>query len=488
MLLIPGISNKKMKRILDTILFILIVSFVSMQTKGQQPSVFEVTKLPFNSGQFSEISPVIVKEGVVFCSDRRSSGINDRTAWDGRRLYNIYLAERKDSLSGWLKPIELKSVRSSLFNNGPLCFAPDGKTVYFTSEVETGDEAKKKDFRNHSGIFIADLSGTDLVSLRPFKYNSLQFDIGQPSVSTDGKFLYFASDMPGGHGGSDLYFCELSDGEWSSPVNLGPKVNSPGVDNYPYIHPSGRLYFASNRTGGIGRLDIYHTSLLTNGAWDDPSLLPEPINSKSDDFAFVAENNLRTGYFSSNRSRNDDIYSFVSKIIRKESCALLEENTYCYRFIEENAIKADTMPFLYEWKFGDGTKANGSEVEHCYSGPGTYIVELDVVNLVTQEVMYNEKTDTLIITDIVQPYISAPDRINSGEIIELSADSTNLPGWKITQYYWNFGDETIALGEKVFKTYFKQGNYNIQLIVSAEPEPGGVVREACISKYIIVGP
>jgi hypothetical protein len=474
-----------MKSIFYIILFVLIVSFDIFQAKGQKPTVYEVTKMPFNTGSFSEISPVIVKDGIVFCSDRRSSGIKDRTAWDGRRLYNIYLAERKDSSSGWKKPVELKSERSSLFNNGPLCFAPDGKTVYFTSEVETGDGAKKKDFKNHSGIFITDLSGTDLVSLRPFKYNSLQYDVGQPSVSSDGKYLFFASDMPGGQGGSDLYYCESLNGEWSAPVNLGSKVNSAGADNYPFMHPSGRLYFTSNRAGGIGGLDIYYTS-LTNGTWNDPDILAEPINSTSDDFALVADVNLKTGYFSSNRSRKDNIYSFVSKIIRKESCALLEENTYCYRFIEENAVKSDTMPFLYEWKFGDGSKATGSEVEHCYSGPGTYLVELDIVNLVTKEILYNEKTDTLVITNIVQPYISAPDRINSGEMIELSADSTNLPGWKISQYYWNFGDETIALGEKVYKTFFKAGNYNIQLIVSTVPEPGGIVREACVSKNIIV--
>jgi hypothetical protein len=440
--------------------------------------------MSFNSDAFSEISPVIVKDGIIFCSNRRFSGLKDRTAYDGHRLYNIYLAERK-ATSDWRRPKELKSERSSLFNNGPLCFAPDGKTVYFTSEVEAGKAAKKKNFKNHSGIFIADLSGTDLVSLRPFKYNNMQYEVGQPSVSNDGKYLFFASDMPGGQGGSDLYYCELINGEWATPVNLGPKVNSSEVENYPYMHPSGKLYFTSNRPGGVGKLDVYFTS-LNYGTWEDPVLLPEPINSTSDDFAFVAENNLQTGYFSSNRRRNDDIYEFASTIIRRSPCDTLVENSYCYRFLEENAVKFDTMPFRYEWKFGDGNKANGPVVEHCYSGPGTYFVQLDVVNLITKVVLYNEKTDTLVITKVEQPYISGPDRINTGQKIMLSADSTNLPGWKIAQYYWNFGDETIEIGKEVDKTYIKPGTYNVQLIVSTEPEPGGIVREACISKNIIV--
>ena len=472
------------KRILYIIAVVLIVPLVSLQTRAQQPSVYEVKRLSFNSDAFSEISPVIVKDGIIFCSNRRFSGIKDRTAFDGHRLYNIYLAERKNT-SDWSKPIELKSDRSSLFNNGPLCFAPDGNTVYITSEVETGKSAKKKNYKNHSGIFIAKRAGRDLVSLRPFKYNNRQYQVAQPSVSRDGKYLFFASDMPGGQGGSDLYYCELINGEWAAPVNMGPKVNSSGVENYPYMHPSGKLYFTSNRPGGIGKLDVYFTSLNYN-TWEDPVLLPEPINSTSDDFAFVAEDNYQTGYFSSNRSRNDDIYEFASTIIRKSSCDTLEENIYCYRFLEENAVKFDTMPFRYEWKFGDGNKDEGPVVEHCYPGPGTYIVQLDVVNLVTKEILYNEKTDTLVLTDIEQPYISGPDRIDMGQRIVLSADSTNLPGWEIAQYYWNFGDETIAIGKEVDKTYLKPGTYNVQLIVSTEPEPGGIVREACISKNIIV--
>ncbi len=482
--LIRGISRYMLKRTFNIIIAVLVVSSVSLRTEAQQPSAYDVKRVSFNSDGFSEISPVMVSDGIIFCSNRRFSAMKDRTAYDGHRLYNIYFAERKDT-SGWLKPKELKSERSSQFNNGPLSIAPDGKTVYFTSEIETGQAAKDKKFINHSGIFIADLSGTELVSLRPFNYNNPQYEVGQPSVSSDGKYLFFASDMPGGQGGSDLYYCEYINGEWSTPVNLGSKVNSSAAENYPFMHPSGRLYFASSRPGGIGKLDIYYTS-LNFGSWDTPVLLPEPINSQSDDFAFVAADDMQTGYFASDRNRNDDIYEISSNIRRLENCSIQEENSFCYRFQEENAVKFDSMPFRYEWKFGDGDMAIGPVVEHCYSGSGTYLVQLDVVNLITKEVLYNEKTDTLVLTDVVQPYISAPNVINIGERFVANADSTNLPGWKIVQYYWNFGDETIGIGKEVDKTYIKPGTYNIQLIVSTEPEPGGMVREACISKNITV--
>jgi hypothetical protein len=483
-LLIQGISDLIMNKILFYITIILFLTFVTSQTKAQHDSVFVVKRMSFNTDLFNEISPVIMRDSIIFCSDRRFSWFKDRTAFDGRRLFNFYIAGRQDTLSPG-NPKELKSERSHLFNNGPLCLAPDGKTVYFTSEIETGKASKLKNYKNHSGIFTASLSGTNLISLHPFKYNNPDYDIGQPSISSDGKTLFFASDMPGGFGESDLYYSQLVDGEWSSPVNLGTKVNSSGIENNPFMHSSGRLFFTSDRPDGIGKLDIYYT-LSGSGGWDAPVLLPEPVNSASDDFGFVADSNLIKGYFSSNRLGSDDIYEFTSKVVQKISCESLQENNYCYRFIEENAVKIDTIPFRYEWKFGDGNIADGPVVEHCYNEPGTYYVLLDIVNLVTGEIIYNDKRDTLTVKAIEQPYITAPDTIYTDQKMILSAAATNLPGWKIEKYNWNFGDDTIGSGMEVEKAYKKPGIFTVKLIVSTEPESGGIVRSRCVSKNILV--
>jgi PKD repeat protein len=231
---------------------------------------------------------------------------------------------------------------------------------------------------------------------------------------------------------------------------------------------------------------VYSTT-LSFGTWEAPVAMPDPINSSSDDFAFVVDDNMQTGYFSSNRLHSDDIYQVSSTIIRKASCDTLVENNYCYQLIEENAVKFDTLPFRYEWKMGDGSKGIGPSVIHCYPGPGSYLVQLDVVNLITKEVMYNEKTYNLEIKNVEQPYITGPDKALSDQKLKFSADSTNLPGWNISRYYWNFGDESVMVGKEVDKVFTKPGMYNIQLIVTADAEPGGVTREACVCKNIIVG-
>jgi hypothetical protein len=472
------------KRFLYVITAVIILMTVSLISAGQAPSIYKVKSIPLNSGAFNEMAPVVYNDGILFCSDMRFSGIKDRTSFDGKRLYNIYVAEREDTVR-WKKPIMLKSERSTLFTNGPLSISADKKTVWFTSETETGRAARKRNFKNHNGIFSADLSGTNLSAVRPFKYNSTQYEVAHPSISSDGRYLFFASDMPGGQGGADIYYCEFINGDWSAPVNLGSKVNSAADEYFPYMHPSGRLYFTSRRAGGAGGMDVYYT-MLTYGSWDDPVLLPEPINSSSDDFAFVAQDDLQKGYFTTTRDRSSDIYEFKSTIRRIAKCDSLEQNSFCYRFFEENAQKWDTLPFRYEWKFGDGKKANGAVVEHCYTGPGTFLVQLDVVNLITKEVLYNEKSDTLVLTEIEQPYITAPDKITAGQRITLDAGKTNLPGWNITQYYWNLGDETVLLGNKIDKVYSKPGVYNIQLIVKDQSAPGGEAREECVSKNIIV--
>ena len=471
-------------RLLHIILLLILVQGFSTG-QAQQPSPYRITRVSFNDPVFSEISPTLVNDGIVFCSDRRFSSVRDRKSFEGNRIYNIYMAERKDTAE-FGKPVMLRSERSELFNNGPLCFAPDGKTVYFTSEVETGKITRKRNYKNHSGIFVGELSGNEIISLKPLPFNSTAYNIAQPSLSNNGNYLYFASDMPGGQGGSDLYYSELINGQWSQPVNLGPAINSSGTENYPYIHPEGRLYFSSDRQGGSGRLDVYYTVMI-NGKWDEPVLLPEPVNSPFDDFAFVAEKDLQSGYFASDRRKNDDIYHFASTIIRKVDCDTLAENNYCYELIEENAVKFDTIPFRYEWKFGDGNKGTGSSVIYCYPGPGNYLIQLDVVNLITGEILYNEKTYNLEIVDVEQPYITVNDNGVTGESITFSADKTNLPGWKIARYYWNFGDETVAVGKVVNKVFVSPGTYNVQLIVTSEPEPGGVTREACVCRNIVIG-
>ncbi len=467
---------------------ILFYIIIPLMVAGQSKPNYEVERLSVSSGVFSDIAPVIVEDGIVFCSTRKSSIVKDYSTYDGNRLYDLYFAE-KNSDGKFSNPRMFSKELNSVFNEGPLCFSADGKTLFFTRNIDLGKSARKKNRPNTTGIFIADKQGESWVNIRPFEHNNPSYNIGHPSLSRDGKMIFFASDKPEGEGGFDIYYCELVNNKWSLPINAGDKINTSHNEGYPNMHSSGRLYFSSNRPpnrkGDYGGQDIYY-SVLYYGEWSEPILLGEPINSSYDDFAFSAYPDGQSGYFTSSRKRNDNIYSFASVIVRKESCNPLEINGFCYEFYEINAVKFDTVPFQYEWDFGDGEKSLGVRAKHCFSGPGTYIVRLNVLDLVTKKIQYNEVTYELEITLIEQPYITVQDTCKVGEQVAFDSKETNLPGWNIGRYYWNFGDESADEGPAVVKVFNLPGVYDIQLIVSTVPDRDGVVKEGCVSKRIVV--
>lgn len=455
---------------------------------GQNKPAYKVERLPISSAIFSDIAPVVYSNGILFCSNRKSSVIRDNRTWDDNRSYDIYYSEKSRD-GRFSSPRIFSKDLASVISEGPFCFTPDGRTIYFTRNLDDGKAIKQRNRKNLNGIFLADRQEQGWANIRPFEYNNEKYNVGHPAISSDGRYLFFSSDMPGGFGKSDIYFCEWTDGKWSKPVNAGSEINSSYAEIYPCIHSSGRLYFSSDRPparpGPFGGLNIYHSSLI-NGEWTTPLMLGEPVNSQGDDFAFVAYPDGQSGYFTSSRRRNDDLYSFSSIIVRRDDCSTQEENNFCYDFHEVNAVLYDTIPFDYEWDFGDGHKAKGVRAEHCYDGPGTYIVSLNSINLITKEVHKQEVTYELVVELIEQPYITAPDTVRVGEQVEFNSLSTNLPGWNIGEYTWSFGDDSAGEGERVMKTYQMAGVFEIQMIVTTAPERGEIIRERCVSKKIVV--
>lgn len=187
---------------------------------GQSKANYEVEIVPVSSDVFSDIAPVIVQDGIIFCSTRKSSIIKDFKTYDGNRLYDIYFAKLIED-GKFEKPKKFSNDLSSVFNEGPLCFSPDGKTLYFTRNVELGKRSLKRKNSNSIGIFISEKRGDSWVNLKPFEHNNTAYNIGHPSLSPDGKKLFFSSNKPGGMGGYDIYYCELIDNKWGTPINAG---------------------------------------------------------------------------------------------------------------------------------------------------------------------------------------------------------------------------------------------------------------------------
>ncbi len=204
----------------------------------------------------------------------------------------------------WSRPEGVGDTINSLNNEGTPSFTPDGGTMFFSTS--------RKVNKNHQGSKIFMVQRNDSIWSRPVMLEIVgdSISVGHPSISADGNTLYFVSDMPGGYGGNDIWFCKKNGSEWGKPQNVGRPVNSADNEMFPYIHSNGSLYFASNRKGGMGGLDIYKAQFGEKGKWVVKNMR-YPINSTADDFAITFAGDSKDGMLTSSRRRgNDDIYRF----------------------------------------------------------------------------------------------------------------------------------------------------------------------------------
>lgn len=296
-----------------TQLSVMVLICVKISTFAQSPIVIN-NESEINSA-FQEYSPTFYANGLVFIGS--NPAVNTEKKEDnqtGKSTTSIFFSQKGDN--GLLqKPLTFAEELTTRFYDGPLSFSANGNTVYFTrSNLKKGKPVKSKDGAVKLKIYSAQKVNDKWVNISELPFNSSEFDCAHPSVSQDGRRLYFASNRKEGFGGMDLYVSTLINGAWSDPVNMGPKVNSAKDEVFPSVHADGKVYYSSNGRQGIGNLDIFYT-FKTDTGWLLPRLLPEPINSRSDDFGFALAADKKTGYFASNRASgkgDDDIFSFTA--------------------------------------------------------------------------------------------------------------------------------------------------------------------------------
>ncbi|WP_010523456.1 OmpA family protein [Aquimarina agarivorans] len=257
---------------------------------------------------------------LYFVSDRSPNGIegvlnkfNKTYRWTHRPFLDIYQVS-VDSLN---KPVSevtpfSKTINSSL-HEGNFCFSKDGNTLYFSKSNAERGRKKFDTIRNNAiHLYRSVLSDSLKVWSKPEKlpFNNVNYSVEHPSLSPDGKKLYFASNMPGGYGDFDLYYVDITgENTFGVPVNLGQVVNTASRDQFPYINEQGNLFFSSNGHLGLGMMDIFVSEKVSEN-FTKPINLGAPINSSYDDFSLTYSNETE-GYFASNRKKTDDIYRFT---------------------------------------------------------------------------------------------------------------------------------------------------------------------------------
>lgn len=196
------------------------------------------------------------------------------------------------------------------FHEGPVTVLPDSSIMFTRSNFSGNWVQRSTDGVNHLKIYAT--KGRDFKNVSEFMYDDNEYSVAHPAVTPDGSMLLFASDMPGGYGGSDLYYClkDKGTGTWLKPVNMGRLVNTEGNESFPFVDAGNVLYFASDGQVGYGGLDVFKISLENNRPVGTAQNMGAPFNTEADDFGFIVRPAAHMGFFSSNRRGNDDIYGF----------------------------------------------------------------------------------------------------------------------------------------------------------------------------------
>lgn len=252
-----------------------------------------------------EYAPNFYGKGIIFTSNRGKVKGKDYYERTGKSYDNIF-ASQSTGKNRWSKPAPLNKDINTAYNEGAASFDTENRILYFTQC--NGPKGKE----NSCKIYETQNEGNTWTAPKEVMIPNPDSNIiGHPSINKDGTRLYFVSDMKGGFGGKDIWYSDKQGNSWGSPINAGPKINTAGDEAFPFIHPSGTLYFSSNGHPGIGGYDIFFAD------WEDNDFtevmnLKYPTNSTADDFGFVLDENKEVGYLSSNRfggKGEDDIYS-----------------------------------------------------------------------------------------------------------------------------------------------------------------------------------
>ncbi|WP_430615345.1 OmpA family protein [Flavobacterium sp. JP2137] len=273
---------------------------------------YTIAALPINSA-WSDYGSTLYENQLIFSSAREKTGFSKRIhSWTDEPFTRLYAAEI-DAEGHWGTPRVFAPELGSKFNESTPVFSEDGNTVYFTRN----NYANGRRITDDKGISLLKIYRSQRTDNRwsepeELPFNSNAFSSAHPALTADGKWLYFASDRDGSIGQSDLYKVAIHpNGSLGNPINLGPEINTEGRESFPFITADNELYFASDGRPGLGGLDIYVTRIGDDQSRSIIQSIGAPANSPQDDFGFYIDSHSRTGFLSSNRAGQDDIYAFT---------------------------------------------------------------------------------------------------------------------------------------------------------------------------------
>ncbi len=282
----------------------------------ENPSKYEVTNIKKINSREADFAPAFYNstyQEILFTSTREGAQGKEEDKWTGQNFSDLFVA-KKDKNDEWTAPVSLDESETinTKANEGAATLNSKFKKLYFTrcpntQQVQSGCQiyVSTRSGRKWGSVSMLDIKGVDTLST-----------VGQPTISENELIIYFAAERKGGFGGKDIWVStrDSKTKPFSRPLNIGPKVNTPGDEMFPFLRNDTTLYFASDGHGGMGGLDIFVVKMDSSGNWGKPQNLKYPINSSMDDFGIIFHPEEEWGYLSSNRKGTrgkEDIWYFI---------------------------------------------------------------------------------------------------------------------------------------------------------------------------------
>lgn len=290
----------------------LLCSQEEMVNKNAVKNVRIINEIDINTANL-ETSPAFIGDKIGFVYTTTKSKLFDKEI--NEAFFELGLADvNADNSLRNLTPLNKKY--NSDLHEGPMAYDINLNQLYFTrSHKEKRIVKNIETDTTYLRIMYADFNVVK-PEVKPLNIISGKYSICHPALTPDGKSMIFASNMPGGYGGYDLYMVYYDGKEWTGLINLGSRINTAGNEVFPFLLNNSILIYSSSRPGGMGGLDLY-VSGLKSGSWTESDLLPKPFNSTFDDLGMIVRNNMKSGYFASNRpggAGKDDIFRFETDI------------------------------------------------------------------------------------------------------------------------------------------------------------------------------
>lgn len=420
---------------------------------------FEVFKVHGLNSEYAEFSPVLYKQDFIFASNRQYDfNIIGEDNWSKTSHMNIFKAEVRTASSDSVIATRVK-IFDKVFldkdHTGPICFSADGTEAIFTKVSHRkqnvfGDKTARPQLYTAK---LVDGKWTNVVKLPFVKVN---YSYGHPSLSTDGKILFYVSDEIGGSGGKDIWMVERNGDSWGEPKSLR-EINTPGDELFPSIVDD-VLYFSTNGRGGKGGLDLFK-SKTKNNSWSSPESLGETINTEFDEFAIVFNANRQSGYFSSNRDNgkgDDDIYFFKinEKVLVQDDVI---EGQFVYKKLGSDKPTGLDVVLIDE----DGnvvmqtkTDANGEFKFRNLDPDKKYVIRLMKDGEEVELILYGKDADSFLLAnkegDFVYRKLSTKSIGTLALIDEENVDPVTRTGTMNGQFVYSKLKKDVPAGIEVF--------------------------------------